>query len=134
MTSSIRSGAERPVSVREPGRTLAVRGLGPVPATTGGGLAVTAVSLSLALLDGHLGHAAQELLLVVPVLATAVLGGRRPAQFAAALTRAGMQNSSRRARLAWARPSVSAPPRPCTHAERLRASRADHIHTVFTAS
>jgi two-component system sensor histidine kinase KdpD len=54
-------------------------------ATFLGSAAVGAVALTVALLHQSLGQAAQGLLLVVPVVATAVLGGRRPGQVVAAL-------------------------------------------------
>ena len=66
-------------------RAVAVRGLAPVRAAVLGGIAVVALSLILAALAGNLSHAAQALVLVVPVVATAALGGRRPAQLVAGL-------------------------------------------------
>jgi K+-sensing histidine kinase KdpD len=69
----------------EPARRLAVRGLPPVPATLLGAAAVGLAGVLAALLDDSVGHAGQALLLVVPVTATAVLGGRVPALCAAAL-------------------------------------------------
>lgn len=75
----------RIVRLRRSSRNVVVRGLSPVRAAVLGTGAVVAVALTLALLAQDLGHAAQALLLVVPVVATAVLGGRRPAQVAAAM-------------------------------------------------
>ena len=62
-----------------------MRGLTPRWAAIVGGSAVVAVAVVLALLENRLGHASQALLLVVPVVAAAVLGGRHPARFAAVL-------------------------------------------------
>ena len=66
-------------------RRITVRGVPPRLAALFGGLAVGLVGSLAALFGDGLGHAAQALLLVVPVTATAVLGGRAPALFAAAL-------------------------------------------------
>jgi K+-sensing histidine kinase KdpD len=66
-------------------RRITVQGLPPRRAAVLGGLSVVVVGLLAALFGDGLGPAAQALLLVVPVTATAVLGGRIPALFAAAL-------------------------------------------------
>jgi K+-sensing histidine kinase KdpD len=66
-------------------RQFTVRGLAPRHAATLGSAAVVVVGLLAGLLDDRLGHAGQALLLVVPVTATAVLGGRLPATCAAAV-------------------------------------------------
>ena len=70
---------------RGAGRALAVHGLPPRRAAVTGGAAVVVTALALALVPGHLSPAAEALLLVAPVVATAALGGRRPAWFATAL-------------------------------------------------
>jgi K+-sensing histidine kinase KdpD len=70
--------------VVEPVRRVTVRGLPPRHAALIGGLGVGLVGLAATLLGDDLDHAAQALFLVVPVTATAVLGGRMPALFAAA--------------------------------------------------
>ena len=66
-------------------RRLLVRGLPPARAAAVGGAAVGVLALVLGVLGGSIGPAAQALLLVVPVMVTAALGGRGPAWFVAAL-------------------------------------------------
>jgi K+-sensing histidine kinase KdpD len=69
----------------DPLRRLVIRGMAPRRAALLGSLAALAVAAGVARFGDDLGHAAQGLSLVVPVMATAVVGGRRPAQFVAAL-------------------------------------------------
>jgi K+-sensing histidine kinase KdpD len=66
-------------------RRVLVRGLPPAQAAVAGGVLVIALALVVGLLEDTIGHAAQALVLVVPVMLTAALGGRRPAWFVAAL-------------------------------------------------
>jgi K+-sensing histidine kinase KdpD len=66
-------------------RSLGTQGLRPGPATLGGAAGVTLVTLAVAPFGDSIGHATQALLLVLPVVAAAVVGGRRPAQIVAAL-------------------------------------------------
>jgi K+-sensing histidine kinase KdpD len=62
-----------------------VHGLPPRRAAALGAVAVGVFSIIIAVSGEHLGRPAQALLLVVPVVTTAVLGGRRPAQLSAGL-------------------------------------------------
>jgi two-component system sensor histidine kinase KdpD len=59
-------------------RRLGVRGLSPIAAALTGAAGVGLATLSALLLRHSMGQAGQALLLVVPVTATAVLGGRLP--------------------------------------------------------
>jgi K+-sensing histidine kinase KdpD len=64
---------------------VAVRGLSRRHAALVGAAGVVVITLVVAPLGETIGHATQALLLVLPVVAAAVLGGRRPAQVVAAL-------------------------------------------------
>ena len=78
-------GSVRATSRRSLARPLLVKGLPPRRAALLGSIAIGVVTLMIALLGDSIGHATQALLLVLPVAATAGVGGRRAAQFAAAL-------------------------------------------------
>src|SRR5262245_12829183 len=67
------------------GRALGARGLRPGAALAGGCVGVVLVTLAVAPFGDSIGHATQALLLVLPVVATAAAGGRRPAQVVAAV-------------------------------------------------
>jgi K+-sensing histidine kinase KdpD len=69
----------------DPLRRLVIRGVAPRRAALLGSVAALGAAAAVARFGDDLGHAAQGLLLVVPVMATAVIGGRKPAQFVAAL-------------------------------------------------
>lgn len=62
-----------------------VAGAGPVPAAVAGAAGVAVLGLVVAQFDDELARAAQELTLVVPVVITAVVGGRRAAYVVAAV-------------------------------------------------
>jgi K+-sensing histidine kinase KdpD len=66
-------------------RRVAARGVRPRHAAWAGATGVVIVTLAVAPFGETIGHATQALLLVVPVVATAALGGRRPALVVAAL-------------------------------------------------
>lgn len=66
-------------------RGLAVRGVAPLAAVVLGVVGVVVVGVAGAALDDSIGRAGQALLLVVPVTAVAVVGGRLPAVLTAAL-------------------------------------------------
>jgi K+-sensing histidine kinase KdpD len=77
--------ARRALDVRGRLRRLLVRGLPAWQAVVAGALGVVAFALVDQLLEGPLGRPAQALILVVPVAAIAMVGGRRPALIVAAL-------------------------------------------------
>jgi two-component system sensor histidine kinase KdpD len=62
-----------------------LQGVRPAAATVGGSVVVLALSLAVGTLADSLHRPAQALLLVVPVVGTAVVGGRRPTQLVAAV-------------------------------------------------
>jgi K+-sensing histidine kinase KdpD len=74
-----------PDATTPPPRPLVVRGLRPWHATAIGAAAVVVVTVAVAPFGDSIGHATQALLLVLPVVATAVVGGRRPAEVVAAV-------------------------------------------------
>ena len=63
--------------------TVTVAGLQPRRAAVIGTISVLVVTAVVAPIGNTIGHAAQALLLVVPVVATAIMGGRRPAELVA---------------------------------------------------
>lgn len=62
-----------------------MQGLSPRQATVAGTAAVAVVTVALLLLGDAVAHATQALLLVLPVAGTALVGGRRPALWAAGI-------------------------------------------------
>ena len=62
-----------------------IAGARPVPAAMGGAAGVVVLGLAMARFDDELTRAAQELTLVMPVVITAVVGGRRAAYVVAAV-------------------------------------------------
>ena len=60
-----------------------VRSFSPTRAAVVGAIATCLIAAAIAPLGDAIGHAAQALLLVIPVAATAVVGGRRPAEIVA---------------------------------------------------
>jgi K+-sensing histidine kinase KdpD len=66
-------------------RRVLVRGLPPARAAVAGAVMVIVLAVVVGLLENTVGHAAQALVLVVPVMLTAALGGRRPAWCVAGL-------------------------------------------------
>ena len=71
--------------VTGPVRQLVLRGLPQARAAAVGGALVVVLAVVVGALEDTIGHAAQALVLVVPVMLTAVLGGRRPAWIVASI-------------------------------------------------
>ena len=78
-------GGVRKSKVDRPTRPVLIKGLPPVQAAMAGSAVVGLITAAVLLLGDGVGHATKGLLLILPVAATAVLGGRRAAQFVAAL-------------------------------------------------